>query len=108
MAYDEALASRLRRALGSISADEKHMFGGLAIMVRGHLACGIVGEHLMIRVGPQNYEGALKMKHARPMTFTGKPMKGMIYVEPEGCKTPAKTAAWLKLALVFNATLPAK
>lgn len=108
MAYNELLAQRLRGALGKTRAVEKHMFGGLAIMIRGHMACGIVGEQLMVRVGPEQYEAALKMKHAGPMMFTGKPMKGMIYVAPEGCNTVTKIVPWLKLALLFNATLPAK
>jgi TfoX/Sxy family transcriptional regulator of competence genes len=108
MAFDEQLAKKLRKALGKTRAEEKHMFGGLCMMVRGHMACGIVGEKLMVRVGPENYEAALRMPHAEPMTFTGKPMKGMVYVKPEGCKTAAKIVPWLRLALVFNATLAAK
>ena len=108
MAYDETLAKRLRAAFGKTKVVEKHMFGGLAMMLRGHMACGIVGEKLMVRVGPDQYEAALKMKHAAPMTFTGKPMKGMLYVAPEGCNTAEKIVPWLKLALIFNATLPAK
>lgn len=108
MAFDEELAQRLRTAFGSTAVTEKRMFGGLCMMVRGHMCCGIVGDQLMVRVGPQHYEAAPKVAHAKPMTFTGKPMKGMIYVEPQGCRSAAKIAAWLKLALVFNATLPAK
>ncbi|HRJ78076.1 MAG TPA: TfoX/Sxy family protein [Planctomycetota bacterium] len=108
MAYDESLAARLRTAFGRTQVVEKHMFGGLAMMVRGHMCCGIVSDKLMVRVGPELYEAALKMKHAQPMTFTGKPMKGMLYVTPEGCNTVPKIVGWLKLALIFNATLPAK
>lgn len=108
MAYDESLATRLKQAFGKTKVVEKHMFGGLAMMLRGHMCCGIVGDKLMVRVGPLQYEAALKMKHAQPMTFTGKPMKGMLYVTPEGCNTVPKIVGWLKLALIFNATLPAK
>lgn len=108
MAYDEALAARLKQAFGKTKVAEKKMFGGLCMMVRGHMACGIVGDKLMIRVGPEQYEAALKMKHAQPMTFTGKPMKGMVYIMPEGCNSVPKIVGWLKLALLFNATLPAK
>lgn len=108
MAFDEELAQRLRTAFGSTAVTEKRMFGGLCMMVRGHMCCGIVSDKLMVRVGPEQYEAALKMKHAQPMTFTGKPMKGMLYVTPEGCNTVPKIVGWLKLALIFNATLPAK
>lgn len=108
MAYDESLALRLRAAFGKTKVVEKHMFGGLAMMLRGHLVCGIVGEKLMVRVGPEQYEAALKMKHALPMTFTGKPMKGMIYVSSPGCKSAEMIVGWLKLALLFNAKLTAK
>ena len=108
MAYDETLAARLKQAFGKTKVVEKHMFGGLAMMLRGHMCCGIVGDKLMVRVGPVQYEAALKMKHAQPMKFTGKAMKGMVYVLPEGCNTPEKIVPWLKLALIFNATLSAK
>lgn len=108
MAYDESLAARLKQAFGKNKVVEKHMFGGLCMMLRGHMCCGIVGDKLMVRVGPEQYEAALKMKHAAPMTFTGKPLKGMVYVAPEGCNTVPKIVGWLKLALIFNATLPAK
>ena len=108
MAYDEKLAARLKQAFGKTKVVEKHMFGGLCMMVRGHMCGGIVGDKLMVRVGPEQYEAALKMKHTAPMTFTGKPMKGMLYVTPEGCNSVPKIVGWLKLALLFNATLAAK
>ncbi|MCC6466431.1 MAG: TfoX/Sxy family protein [Planctomycetes bacterium] len=107
MAYDEKLALRLRRALKDVAATEKHMFGGLALMVRGHMACGIIGEKLMVRVGPEAHEGALKRPCTAPMDFNGKPMKGMVYVTGRGA-TGAALKAWVALALKFNATLPPK
>ena len=108
MAYDEALAVRLRSAFGKTKVVEKHMFGGVAMMLRGHRVCGIVGEKLMVRVGPRRYEAALMVKHAMPMTFTGKPIKEMVYVRPAGCKSAEMIVGWLNLALLFNATFVAK
>ncbi|MBK9975038.1 MAG: TfoX/Sxy family protein [Planctomycetes bacterium] len=107
MAYDEKLASRIRKALGT-KATEKRMFGGIAFMVRGHMACGVTKERLMVRTGPLAYETALKKPHARPMDFTGKPIKGMVFVLPEGTRTAAQVKVWVKLALKFNATQTAK
>jgi TfoX/Sxy family transcriptional regulator of competence genes len=109
MAYDEQLAERARAALkGTKGLAERKMFGGLCFTVNGNMVAGVVDKKLMLRVGPENHEAVLKLKHAQPMDFTGKPMKGMVYVAPEGCKTPAAVKTWLKRALAFAKTLPAK
>ena len=81
MAYDEGLAERLREVFPEHAGiAEKKMFGGLCFLARGHMFVGIVGEALMARVGPVAYEKALRRPHARVMDFTGKPMKGYVYV----------------------------
>ncbi len=109
MAYDEGLAERIREVLDDCAGlAEKKMFGGLAFMVRGNMCCGIVGEELMLRVGPQGYEDALSMPHARKMDFTGRPMKGMIYVAPEGFESDEGLKEWIDQALAFVNTLPGK
>ena len=73
MAYDEAVARRVREALaGTPDVVEKRMFGGIAFMVRGNMCCGVIGDRLMLRVGPKGYETALSRPHAKPMDFTGK------------------------------------
>lgn len=83
MAYDEGLAQRLREHFADRRGlAEKKMFGGLAFMFRGHMLIGISGEVLMARVGPEQYDSALNHPHARAMDFTGKPMKGFVYVDP--------------------------
>jgi len=107
MAFDEELAERIRKAMGT-KATEKRMFGGVAFMVRGHMACGVTKEKLMVRTGPEAYEAALKKPHAKPMDFTGKPIKGMVFVLPEGTRTATQVKAWVNLALKFNATQKAK
>jgi TfoX/Sxy family transcriptional regulator of competence genes len=109
MAYDEGLAQRLREQLADhFGLQERKMFGGLAFMHRGHMLVGITGEVLMARVGPDHHAAALKRAHARPMDFTGKPMKGYVFVDPAGFSTDANLARWIALCLEFNATLPAK
>jgi hypothetical protein len=109
MAYDECLAQRLREHFADRrDLAEKKMFGGLAFMFRGHMLIGISGEVLMARVGPEQYDSALKRPHARAMDFTGRPMKGFVYVDPPGFSTDAKLEKWIGLCLAFNAGLPAK
>ncbi len=108
MAYDEKLADRVRDVLdtqGGVS--ERKMFGGLAFMVHGHMACGIVASDLMLRLGAEGAESALKRPHVRPMDFTGKPMKGMVYVGAEGLRGVA-LRNWVEKAVAFVATLPPK
>jgi TfoX/Sxy family transcriptional regulator of competence genes len=107
VAYDERLAERVRRALsGREGLSEKKMFGGIAFMLRGNMCCGIVRDDLMVRVGPEGHEEALARPHARPMDFTGRPMKGMVYVGPQGIKSDADLAAWVRRGAEFAATLP--
>ena len=109
MAYDEAVAGRIREALaGAPAVVEKRMFGGIAFMVRGNMCCGVIGDRLMLRVGPKGYETALSRPHARAMDFTGRPMKGMVYVEPEGFASPGDLKAWIGKAMAFTLSLPAK
>ncbi len=109
MAYDEALADRIRHALGpEARVVEIKMFGGLCFMVRGHMTLGVMDERLMVRVGAENYERAVAAPHAGPMMFTGRPMKGIIVVGRAGCATTANVKRWLARALEFNATLPDK
>src|SRR3954463_3297224 len=109
MAYEEALADRIRHALGPTArVTEIKMFGGLCLMVRGHMTCGVMGDELMLRVGRDLYESTLARRHARPMDFTGKPMPGMIYVGAEGCGTASAVKTWVGIAVEFNETFPPK
>ncbi len=108
MAYDEKLADRVRDILeGDLGVSERKMFGGLAFMVDGHMACGIVGDDLMLRLGAEGAEAALRKPHVRPMDFTGRPMKGMVFVEPAGLRG-ATLGRWVTTATTFARTLPPK
>ena len=109
MAYDEGLAERIRGVLADRhGVSERRMFGGLAFMVDGHMACGIIGEDLMARVGPDAHEAALAEPHVRPMDFTGRPLKGMVYVAAEGIAEDDALARWVARTTGFVATLPPK
>ena len=109
MAYDEQLAERVRLTLaGRDALSERKMFGGIAFMLAGNMFCGIVKEELMVRVGPERYDDALAQPHARPMDFTGRAMRGMVYVQPEGFRTDSGLKRWLELGLTFAASLPPK
>ena len=109
MAYDEQLAQRVRRALaGRPGISERKMFGGIAFMLNGNMCAGVIRDQLMLRVGPAHFEDALAQPHARPMDFTGRAMKGMVYVGREGLRSDAGLAGWLRRGVEFAATLPAK
>jgi TfoX/Sxy family transcriptional regulator of competence genes len=109
MAYDAAVAKRVRAALGkSPDVVERKMFGGIAFMVRGNMCCGVIGDRLMLRVGPKGYQTALSRPHAKPMDFTGRPMKGLVYVEPAGFASAGDLKTWIARAMEFARSLPAK
>lgn len=109
MAYDEKVAKRLSKVFeGNRNVVEKKMFGGIAYMYRDHMCVGIVDNMLMVRVGPEQYESTLAEKHVKPMDFTGRPMKGYIYVEPAGFNTEKKLIKWIELGIAFVKTLPPK
>jgi len=109
MAFDEKVAARVRAALkGRRGVAEKKMFGGIAFMVRGHMAIGVNDDTLMVRVGPDAYEASLARPAAREMDFTGKPLRGYVYVGPKGFASAAGLGEWIERALAFNRTLKAK
>ncbi len=109
MAYDEGLAERIRGLLDDRSdVLEKRMFGGIAFMVRGHMAIGVVKDDLMVRVGPEAYEALVRQPHARRMDFTGRPMKGFLYVASSGLETDAALQSWVGHGVGYAASLPAK
>ena len=109
MAYDEGLADRVRDALQPHRGiTEKKMFGGIAFMVRGYMFVGIAGDVLMARVGPEGYEEALSRPHAREMDFTGKPMKGYVFVDPPGIDDDQDLADWVERCHRFVRSLPPK
>jgi TfoX/Sxy family transcriptional regulator of competence genes len=109
MAYDEKLADRVREVLARRRGiSEKKMFGGLCFLIRGHMACGVIGDDLVVRVGSEAYEAALAKPGAREMDFTGRAMKGMVYVGPRGHRRAPSLKAWVERGLVYAGSLPPK
>jgi TfoX/Sxy family transcriptional regulator of competence genes len=109
MAYDTGLAQRIREALGDRpGVSERAMFGGLAFLVDGKMVVGIQDSVLMARVGPERYENALTEAHVRPMDFTGRPMRGYVYVDPPGLQEDRALNAWVHWCAQYVAALPPK
>ena len=109
MAYDEGLAERIRTAvIDRPNVAEKKMFGGLAFMLNDYMFCGVTDDALMARVGPENYAESLARPHVREMDFTGRPMKGYVYVDPAGIESDRELADWVDLCADFVLTLPPK
>jgi hypothetical protein len=100
MAFDEVFADRVQSILSRRSdAVERKMCGGIAFMVSGSMACGAVASDLMVRVGAERYEAALARAHARPMDFTGRPLRGMVYVAAGGLAIESALEAWVAEAV---------
>ena len=109
MAFDEGLAERVRNMLRDRQEiSERKMFGGLAFMSRGHMFVGILGDTLMARVGPDQYTRALRQPGTRAMDFTGKPMKGYVFVTPNGIEADSTLDRWIAQCLTFVGSLPPK
>lgn len=104
MAYNENIASRLREALSDQQdVEEKYMFGGVCFMVDGKMCMGVVGEEMMCRINPAKEEEALERTGSRPMDFTGRPMKGYVFVEEVGLKKKKDFEYWISACLEYNA-----
>ncbi|NDC41635.1 MAG: TfoX family protein [Chitinophagia bacterium] len=103
MAYNEQLNDRIREILADHDhVEEKNMFGGVCYMLNGKMCVGIVKDEMMCRVGPAAYEQALEREGCREMVFTGKPMKGYVYVSADAVKTRQEMEFWLGLCIAFN------
>jgi hypothetical protein len=109
MAYDEMLAVRIRVALSDQSGlVEKKMCGGVCFLLSGNMACGVIKNDLIVRVGPEKHVACLSRPHARPFDFSGKPMAGWVTVSATGVATEKDLKEWLRLGVDFANTLPPK
>ena len=109
MAYDDALAKRVRACFASRGdITEKKMFGGLAFMIGGHMCAGVLRDSLVARVGPDAYNEAMGSLYTSPFDFTGKPLTGFVYVAPEGIATETTLRHWLNLCESYVFSLPPK
>lgn len=104
MAYDEYLADRIRQRLTSLGHhfNEKKMMGGLCFMMDDKMLCGIVRNELMARIGPTNYESSLSRPGVKEMTFTGRSMKGYVFVDGDGYDLDEDLEHWIDLCVAFN------
>lgn len=104
MAYDEHLADRVHQYLKdkNVNFFEKKMFGGLCFMVENKMCIGVVKEELMARIGPDRYEEALTKNGCSEMNFTGRPMKGYVFLKDEATDLDDDLEYWVQLALDFN------
>jgi TfoX/Sxy family transcriptional regulator of competence genes len=109
MAYDRKLAERIRTiTAGRKGVTEKEMFGGIAFLLDGKMFIGLANNQLMVRVGPDRHDEALARPHARPMDFTGRPMRGYVYVAPAGYANARSLSAWIDWSAAFVATVKKK
>jgi TfoX/Sxy family transcriptional regulator of competence genes len=104
MAYDEKLADRAREliAVTQKNVEEKKMFGGLCFMVNDKMCIGVEKERLMVRIDPERYDEAMEKEGCQPMNFTGKVMKGFVFVDADAVTTKKKLEYWVTLALEYN------
>src|SRR5229473_2727047 len=109
MPFDEGLAERIRDMTdANPSISERRMFGGLCFMSNGNMCFGVLGGEIMVRVGPDAYAEALQLPHSREMDFTGRSMRGMVYVEADGISEDDDLKAWLERGLAYADALPPK
>ena len=109
MTYDAGLAQRVREIFEEkYGFNEKKMFGGICFLLNGNMACGILDDDLIVRVGPKGYEDALKLPHIRKFDITGKPMKGWVMVSYEGHESDTDLFEWVQRGINFALSLPAK
>lgn len=109
MVYDESLAARVRKVLGRRKGvSEKKMFGGVGFLLDGNMCVGVWKGSLILRLGPDQYEGALREPCVKEFDVTGRPMTGWVMVEPGGIETDEDLRAWVRRAVAFTGTLPAK
>ncbi len=109
MAYDENLAERVLGVLGGKpDLTQRKMFGGLAFMLRGNLACGVMKSDLMVRVPKDDYEAMLTRPHVREMDFTGRPMRGWVVVGPKATNDDKTLREWVETGAAYALSLPPK
>src|SRR5262245_4526703 len=109
MAFDAALAERIRKQLGKRTGlAEKQMFGGLAFLLNGNMCVGVHGSEMIVRVDPGETDKMLQGKHVRLFDLTGRPMKGWLLIASAGVATAAGVGKWVKAAVAYAGALPKK
>lgn len=104
MAYDVALADRIAKVLARLEVgfEEKLMFGGVCFMVDEKMCVGVVKDEMMARIDPASHEEAVTSDGCRPMDFTGRSMKGFVFIEPDALRSAKTLETWVRRALAYN------
>jgi TfoX/Sxy family transcriptional regulator of competence genes len=109
MAFDNNLADRIRKQLAQQKGlTEKRMFGGIGFLLNGNMCCGVLGAEVIIRFDPEQTEKVLTHKHTRIFDFSGRPMKGWIFVGTQAVETESDLKHWLQIGLKYAKSLPSK
>ena len=109
MAYNEAIEARIKNVVSSWeNTDSKKMFGGICHLLNGNMFCGVYKDFLILRLGEENAERALRLSFVKPFDITGRPMKGWVMVEEDGFNKEEELETWLNQAKEFVRTLPTK
>src|SRR5262249_48945078 len=109
MAFSEALAARIRQRLARRkNVEEKKMFGGVGFLLHGNMLVGVWKDSLIVRLGPDEGDEALKEPHVSEFNITGRAMKGWVLVAPEGVEADDELSGWVQRAVKFVGALPAK
>ena len=109
MTFSERTVHQIRRAIGNTPGlSERPLYSGVAFMLRGNMCCGMIDDNLVVRVGPDTYDDALREPHTRPMDFTGRPLPGFVYVDRAGFANSALLEQWIDRGMRFVRTLPPK
>lgn len=108
MAFDGQLAERIHSILKNENPAEKRMFGGIGYLINGNMACGVLGENLIVRVGKDHYAELINHPSVKPFDLTGKAMNGWLEVLPSGTRDELELSKWIQLGVVYARTLPPK
>jgi TfoX/Sxy family transcriptional regulator of competence genes len=104
MAYNEKLAARIREIIAEThrNVEEKKMFAGLCFMVNDKMCVGVHEDRIMVRLDPAIFDEVIEKEGCEPMNFTGKVMRGFVFVNDEVLKTRKQLDYWVQLGLAFN------
>lgn len=109
MVYNEQLAAKTRALISRRRGfSEKKMFGGMAYLINGNMCCGVLKDDLVVRVDPKEYETTLAMPNARPMDFTGRTIRGFVYVDSKGWSKGEALKKWVEMGVKYASSLPKK
>jgi hypothetical protein len=109
MTFSERTVYQIRRVMKNTPGlSERHMYRGVTFMVKGNMCCGYLDEQLVVRLGPDEYEVALRQPHVHPMDFTGRPLPGFVFVDRKGFSSDRTLKQWIDRGMSFVSTLPPK